>query len=84
MKCLIGKGPSSSSYVWNKDGRHRRQAKLLGIFESIWPENGGSLPWRLTSAQRNILEARMSRIIWPHYIERMYYKGMCTLCNVTI
>ena len=76
VKCLVGKGESDTSYSsWNKDGKHRAQAQMLGIFESIWPGNDGPLPWRLTRKQILFLDERMSRVVWPHYVERLYYKG---------
>ena len=30
---------------------------------------------RLTKEQINMLDGRMSNTVWPHYIDRMYYKG---------
>ena len=46
MTILIGKGPAKSSYGnWSKDDKHRRQAKIRNIYEDVWPENGGPLPW---------------------------------------
>ena len=76
VNCFIGKGPSDSSYKsWSLDPKHRAQAKTLGIFESIWPGNGGALPWRLTKDARDLLESRMGNCVWPHYMERLYYKG---------
>ena len=76
VKCLVGKGLTGTSYAsWSKDLTHRKQAKTRNIFESIWPENGGPLPWRLTKVQRDLLDNRMSCIVWPHYIERLFYKG---------
>ena len=81
VKCLVGKGTSTSSYSsWNKDTKHREQAKILGIMESIWPENNGPLPWRLTKRQRELLDKRMSTVVWPHYMERLYYKGKQIRC----
>ena len=77
IKTLVGKGPSSSSYSnWSRDAKHRKDAKTFGIMEDIWPENNGPLPWRLTAQQRNLLEERMSRVVWPHYMERLYYAGI--------
>lgn len=77
IKCLIGKGPAGSSYAsWNKDVTHRKQAKSLGIMREIWPENNGPLPWRLTREQRKFLDGRMGRVTWPHYMERLFYKGI--------
>lgn len=76
MKILIGKGPQGSSYAnWSKDPKHRKQAKLLNVYESVWPENGGPLPWRLTTADKKELDLRMRNVVWPHYFERLYYKG---------
>ena len=76
MKALIGKGPTGSSYAkWSKDPKHRAQAKMLGIFEHIWPENNGPLPWRLTKDDKCELEGRMYSCVWPHYMEPLYYDG---------
>jgi len=60
---------------WNKDDKHRQQCKSLGIFRELWPENSAPLPWRLTKMQRLLLDSRMSRILWPHYIDPLYYDG---------
>ena len=76
MKAMIGKGPTGTSYAnWNKDLKHRSQAKMLGIFENIWPENNGPLPWRLTQADKRELEGRMRSCVWPRYMEPLYYRG---------
>ena len=34
-----------------------------------------AIPWHLTKEQIDLLERRMSRIMWPHYMERLYYRG---------
>jgi hypothetical protein len=76
MKCLIGKGKADTSYGnWSKDPKHRRQAQIRGVFRGTWPENGGPLPWRLTREEIRLLETRMSNVLWPHYMERLYYRG---------
>lgn len=76
VKTLVGKGPAESGYqTYNKDAAHRRQAKTLGIMEDTWPENGGPLPFRLTKPQRDLLHKRMASVVWPHYMERLFYKG---------
>lgn len=60
LKCLVGKLHGSAFYNgWSCDAKHRREAEIMGIFPSIWPGNNGPLPWRLTSAQRQLLDARM-------------------------
>ena len=38
---------------------------------------GGPLPWRLTYEQRQMLELRMSRIMWPHYICGTFVLSCC-------
>ena len=76
VKTLVGKCGSGTSYAnWNRDSRHRRQAKIRGIFPEIWSGNDGPLPWRLTKTDRQLLESRMANIVWPHYMERLYYNG---------
>lgn len=76
MKVLVGKGKQGTSYAnWSKDNKHREQAKILDIFEGIWPENAAPLPWRLTKVEVKELDDRMKCIVWPHYMERLYYKG---------
>ena len=72
---LVGKVSNCGYSGWNKDTKHREHCKTLGIFEELWTENGGQLPWRLTKAQRLMLDQRMSTVLWPHYIEPLYYKG---------
>ena len=76
MKLLVGKGSHGMYKNWQKkDDKHRRQCKLRGVFESCWPENGGPLPWRLTKEQVQLLDTRMSNVMWPHYMERLFYRG---------
>ncbi len=75
MKLLVGKVSGCGYQSWNKDATHRQQCKTLGIFEELWPENGGHLHWRLTTEQRLLLDQRMSHISWPHHVEPLYYKG---------
>ena len=83
MKILIGKGSAGTSYAnWGKDPKHRKQAKLLNIYESVWPENGGPLPWRLSRADKNDLDLRMRNVVWPHYFERLYYEGKIYFKNM--
>ena len=77
MKILIGKGPSGTSYAsWSKDPKHRKQCKLLNICESVWPENDGLLPWRLSSEDKDELDMHMRNVVWTHYMERLFYKDI--------
>jgi len=39
------------------------------------PQPPSRIPWHLTKEQIDLLERRMSRIMWPHYMERLYYRG---------
>ena len=74
VRLLVG-NVSDSSYSWNKDPKHRAHCKRLGVFEEVWPENGGALPWRLTKEQRLLLNDRMKRVLWPHYVEPLCVDG---------
>ena len=76
--CLL-RGSSQTSWG-KKDETHRKHAKKLNIFSEIWNDDGdegppSQIPWQLTRDQIDLLELRMSRIMWPHYLERLYYRG---------
>lgn len=71
VRLMIGK---TTNYAWSKDESHRRHAKTCNVFPEIWPENGGALPWRLSPADRKILEKRTHNISWSHYVEPLYYR----------
>ena len=76
VRLLVGKTSGDGYDGWgSRDGKHREQCKNLGIFREVWPENGGPLPWRLTKDQRLLMDRRMSRVLWPHYIDPLYYRG---------
>lgn len=77
VRLLIGKtGGSDDGYSgWSKDVSHRKQSQKLGVFESVWEENDGPLPWRLTKEERIMLDKRTASIVWPHYIEPLHYRG---------
>ena len=76
LKVLVGKVSGCGFYGgWSSDNKHRRESQVLGIFESIWPCNNGPLPWRITGAQRKMLEERMGKLIWPQHVEKLYYNG---------
>ena len=82
VKVLVGKGLTTHEKVeggyqaWgSKDNTHRREAQALNVFSHVWPENGRPLPWRLTKAQLKQLDARMKNIVWPRYVDRLYYDG---------
>ena len=82
MTLLVGKGRYGKYDNWSQDRTHRKQSKLCGIFPDIWiPDQPdaeqplGELPWRLSSAAKKILSERTKNIIWPRYMERMFYRG---------
>ena len=75
VRLLVGKTTNYKSWSASKDAKHRRQSEKIGVFQSIWEINGGKLPWRLTRDERKELDQRMSRVWWPHYMERLYYRG---------
>ena len=80
IKCMIGKGlgvvdDMMGGYSWSKDATHRREAQALGVFRDIWPDRNGPLPWRLTPDQLRLLDKRMQRVVWPHYMDPLYYDG---------
>ena len=39
----------------------------------VWQD--GLLPWRLTKSQRMLMDERTKNMLWPHYVERLYYRG---------
>ena len=75
IKILVGKSSEGFYSGWAKDVTHRAQSEKLGVFEDIWPDAGGDLPWRLTKEQQQLLDLRMQRVMWPHYIEPLEYKN---------
>ena len=91
MTLLVGKGNFGKYASWGKDSKHRRDCKTFGIFRDLWfpdrppagaaappaplPAPPAPLPWRLTAAQIKLLSKRTKTIIWPHNMERMFYRG---------
>ena len=88
MTLMIGKRGEGKYSNWSKDSSHRRHCKALGVFSELWPADRpeadstpnpapkpAPFPWRLTAAQIKLLSQRTKNIIWPHHMERMYYRG---------
>lgn len=76
IKILVGHVSGSSYKSWgDKDKTHRNHAERDGIFRAIWSGNDGNLPWRLSQDERKRLSARMEKVLWPHYLEPLYYRG---------
>lgn len=76
LKVIVGKGRGEGFYAgWNRDRVHRMEAETLGVYPEIWIGSGGPLRYRLTSEQLTLLDDRMGKLIWPHYVERLHYNG---------
>ena len=81
VKVMIGKGlglheDNDGGYkCWSKDPTHRREAQALGVFRDTWADRDGALPWRLSKEELKLLNKRMQCILWPHYVDRLYYEG---------
>ena len=81
IKCLVGKGLGVHDDLdggyrsWSKDETHRRECELLGIFRDTWQDRRGLFPWRLTKDELRELDRRLKRVVWPHYMDRLFYDG---------
>lgn len=78
LKVMIGRGidRGEGGYKnWSKDPFHRAQSEKRGIFRDIWSDRNGPLPWRLTPTEVKFLDERMSRVTWPHCVDRLQYAG---------
>ena len=78
LKVMIGKGIDSGDggwSGWNKDDKHRAESQRRNIFRDVWPDRDRPLPWRLTPEEIKMLDERMGRVTWPHYVDRQYYEG---------
>ena len=77
MKLLIGNSSGvEGSYQWSAglDATHRRESIILGVF-STWTRGGGQPPWRLSRDDVEALNERMKRVLWPHYVDCLSYRG---------
>ena len=76
MTLLVGKQGEGKYDGWGKDASHRRHCQTFGVFRDLWPSaDPAPLPWRLSGEQVKLLSDRTKKIIWPHHMERMYYRG---------
>ena len=81
LKILVGKGSEGVYKFWNPgaDFNHRVECEARRIHKSIWlhedPDDDNPLPWRLTREEIKMLDKRMASVMWPHYMDRMYYNG---------
>ena len=75
LRCWVGKGTKTGIFAgWgNKDAVHREDCRVFGVFADF---AGGALPpWRLTAAQVNLMDARVKSMWWPHYADKLAWKG---------
>ena len=76
IKLMVGYVFDSGCYgSWSKDDKHRAEAERYGVFREIWPDRKGPFPWRLTKEERQFLDERMKSVVWPHYVDRLAYRG---------
>ena len=73
LKIMVGKGSFGMYEYWKKDDDHRLFCEATGIFPEVYA--GGKLPWRLTREEVEILDARVGKIWWPHYMDVLYRDG---------
>jgi len=62
-----------SSWGKKKDDKHRADFERYGLYENLWRDT--PLPWRLTTEERKFLDERMKETVWPHYTDRLAYRG---------
>ena len=75
LRTLVGNHSSHGMYKgWDYDVKHREECEVNGIFPQVW-DLEGSLPWRLTREQVQMLDERVRRMWWPHYRDKLHSKG---------
>jgi hypothetical protein len=73
LKGLVGKGNNGMYKNWSKDQAHRQDCFIFEVFAN-WHE--GSLPpWRLSQEAVRILDMRVRRMWWPHYMDILSKDG---------
>ena len=77
LKLMVGYVYDAGVYKsWgNKDARHRADFQKYGFHRDLWADRGKPLPWRLTREERKLLDERMRNVVWPHYVDRLAYRG---------
>ena len=89
LKVLVGQGQKKSGMYesWNsqrKDKKHREYCRVHNIFPDVHDVNN-PLPWRLTSAQLDVVDDRVKNMWWPHYMDVLhkdgysFWKKSCTM-----
>ena len=74
LKTLVGKGKYGMYESWSKDDRHRFECRACNIFPEVHDDNS-PFPWRLTREEVKIVNARICRMWWPHYVHKLAKRG---------
>lgn len=74
LKILVGKGSHGMYEHWNRDGQHRAFCRVMDIFPQVHDERN-PLPWRLSREAVSILNSRVAKIWWPHYMDILCKNG---------
>ena len=74
LRCWVGNSAKGFFTSWgDNDSRHREDCRVFGIFADFV---AGALPrWRLTKAQIDLMDARVKSMWWPHYADKLAWKG---------
>ena len=76
LKLMVGYTNEGCYKGWGKkDQTHRANFKYYGFCRHLWADRDTPLPWRLTAEQRKLLDERMRNVVWPHYTDRLAYRG---------
>ena len=74
MKGLVGRASDGFYKNWgSRDDAHRAVCQKFGIFNDF--VEGALPPWRLTRAQVNLMDKRVKSMWWPHYTDKLCFKG---------
>ena len=73
LKCWVGKGSQGFYTSWSRDACHREDCRIYDIFHDF--VGGEPPPWRLTAAQVNLMDHRVKSMWWPHYCDKLAWKG---------
>lgn len=74
LKGLVGKGSDGFYKNWKYDAGHRFDCEVFGIFTNF--VNGALPPWRLTKAQLGLMDKRVNSMWWPHYSDKVSWRGV--------
>ena len=78
LKLMVGyvhDGGCYKNWGQKKDAKHRADFQKFGFHRDLWEDRDTPLPWRLTTEKRKFLDKRMLGVVWPHYVDRLAYRG---------